>query len=293
MATGGAGADGRGAGRYGGVAREHHRHRPLDLPHLKDPSRRAPEEPTLKADPFAQLKLLDVQELDSRIDQLRHQLASLPEHEQISALQAARGTLADQERDARILVDDLTREQKKADADVEQVKARRERDRTRMDQGLVTNPKDLERMTHELTTLERRISDLEDAEIEVMERLEEAEGALAATTAQLTSTDEQLAAATVARDERSTELNESLSSVQAERATAVQGLPADLMGLYDRLRASKQGIAAAALRARQCGGCRLTLNPSDLAVIAKAPVDEVVRCEECSRILVRTAESGL
>ena len=162
-----------------------------------------------------------------------------------------------------------------------------------MDQGLVTNPKDLERMTHELTTLERRISDLEDAEIEVMERLEEAEGALAATTAQLTSTDEQLAAATVARDERSTEINESLSSVQAERATAVQGLPADLMGLYDRLRASKQGIAAAALRARQCGGCRLTLNPSDLAVIAKAPVDEVVRCEECSRILVRTAESGL
>ena len=48
-----------------------------------------------------------------------------------------------------------------------------------------------------------------------------------------------------------------------------------------------------ALRRRECGGCRLTLNPSDLATIAAAPSDEVVRCEECSRILVRTGESGL
>ena len=72
-------------------------------------------------------------------------------------------------RDARILVDDLTKEQRKADADVEQVKARRERDRSRMDAGLITNPKDLERMTHELESLERRINSLEDDELEVME----------------------------------------------------------------------------------------------------------------------------
>jgi len=64
------------------------------------------------------------------------------------------------------------------------------------------------------------------------------------------------------------------------------------MALYERIRTQK-GVGAAELRARQCGGCRLTLNPSDLAVIAKAPVDEVMRCEECSRILVRTGESGL
>jgi predicted nucleic acid-binding Zn-ribbon protein len=148
-------------------------------------------------------------------------------------------------------------------------------------------------MTHELVTLERRIGDLEDAEIEVMERLEEAERALTATTEELAGTDAQLTATTAARDEKAAGIEGSLTRVRAERATAVQGLPEDLMALYDRLRASKQGVAAAALRARQCGGCRLTLNPSDLAVIAKAPVDEVVRCEECSRILVRTAESGL
>jgi len=234
-----------------------------------------------------------VQELDSRIDQLRHQLASLPEHEQISGLQSTRAALVNQSRDAQILVDDLNREQRKADADVEQVKARRERDRSRMDQGLVTNPKDLERMSHELASLERRISSLEDVEIEVMEKLEEAQGTLDSTATELAATDEALAVATTARDVRAAEIHETLAQATVERATAADGLPDDLMGLYDKLRTSKQGVAAAALHARRCSGCQMTINPSDLAVIAKAPSDEVVRCEECSRILVRTSDSGL
>jgi len=234
-----------------------------------------------------------VQELDSRIDQLRHQLASLPEHEQISGLQSTRAALVNQSRDAQILVDDLNREQRKADADVEQVKARRERDRSRMDQGLVTNPKDLERMSHELASLERRISSLEDVEIEVMEKLEEAQGTLDSTATELAATDEALAVATTARDARAAEIHETLAQATVERATAADGLPDDLMGLYDKLRTSKQGVAAAALHARRCSGCQMTINPSDLAVIAKAPSDEVVRCEECSRILVRTSDSGL
>ena len=234
-----------------------------------------------------------MQELDSRIDQLRHQLASLPEHAQIAGLQAERTRLVDQSRDAQILVDDLNREQRKADADVEQVKSRRERDRSRMDQGLVTNPKDLERMGHELESLERRISSLEDVEIEVMEKLEEAQGTLESTAVELAGIDQQLADATTARDARAVEINDELTRAAADRTTAADGLPDDLMALYDKLRVSKQGVAAAALRARRCSGCQMTINPSDLAVIAKAPSDEVVRCEECSRILVRTSESGL
>jgi predicted nucleic acid-binding Zn-ribbon protein len=162
-----------------------------------------------------------------------------------------------------------------------------------MDQGLVTNPKDLERMQHELVSLERRISDLEDAEIEVMERLEEAQRDLDATTGELAATDQQLADATTARDAHAAEINERLAEVARDRSAAAEGLPDDLMALYDKLRASKQGLAAAPLRARRCEGCQLTLNAGDLAVIAKAPSDEVVRCEECSRILVRTSESGL
>lgn len=248
---------------------------------------------TLKADPFAQLKLLDVQALDSRADQLRHQLTSLPELAEIAALTQTRTSLQEQVRDAHIVMDDLSTDQRKADADVEQVKARRKRDRDRIDQGLITNPKDLERMQHELVSLERRISTLEDEELEVMERVEEAQQSLASLTAQLEAADERLAVLVAARDEKAAALEAELADVVAERGTMIGDLPADLLALYERLRAGKGGLGAAALRARQCEGCRLTLDNAELAVIKKAPSDEVVRCEECQRILVRTGESGL
>ena len=73
----------------------------------------------------------------------------------------------------------------------------------------------------------------------------------------------------------------------------VQDVPDDLLALYDKLRQSKGGVGAAELRARQCGGCRLTLDNSEISQIKAAPSDLVIRCEECQRILVRTSESGL
>ena len=162
-----------------------------------------------------------------------------------------------------------------------------------MEQGLVNNPKDLERMQHELVSLERRITALEDEELEVMERLEEAQKSLDSLLGQLARRDERLVALGEARDRQVLEIEEELARIDAEREPTAADIPADLMALYDRLRQHKGGVGAAALRARQCGGCRLSLDNAELAVIRKAPSDEVIRCEECQRILVRTHESGL
>ena len=247
----------------------------------------------MKADPSDQLKLLDVQELDARADQLRHQRRSLPEIAEIAGLEAQRRTLADQLRDAQILVDDLAVEQRKADADVEQVKARRTRDRERMDAGLISNPKDLERMQHELESLERRITTLEDEELEVMERLEDAQRTLDQLQAESAHLEERLATLAEERDRKLAHLDTKLADIESERGPASEGLPADLRALYDRLREQKGGVGAAALRARRCSGCQLTLDAAELATIKASPGDEVIRCEECQRILVRTPESGL
>jgi uncharacterized protein len=260
--------------------------------HRRTTSRDA-EERALKADPAAQLALLDVQALDARADLLRHQRRTLPELAEIAALEATRAGFDERRRDAQILVDDLTAEQAKVDADVEQVKTRRTRDRDRMDQGLITNPKDLERMQGELESLERRITTLEDEELEVMARLEDAEKDLESFAAQVAATDERLAALTAARDERTGALDAELASLEVQRRPAAQGLPADLLALYDKLRDAKGGVGAAELRARECGGCRLTLDAHEIGEIRALPEDTVVRCEECQRILVRTAESGL
>jgi uncharacterized protein len=247
----------------------------------------------VKADPSAQVRLLDLQDLDSRADQLRHQRRSLAELAVLAELTADRGRLDGEAQDARIAVDDLAVEQAKVDADVEQVKTRRVRDQQRIDQGLVSNPKDIQRMQQEMVSLERRITSLEDDEIEVMERLEEAQSTLDGLTAQLTETDEKIAVATTSRDTKLDEIDHSLGEVEAQRGPVVAELPADLLALYDRLRESKNGVGAALLRARRCSGCMLDLDNAELATIRAAADDDVIRCEECSRILVRTSESGL
>ena len=246
----------------------------------------------MKADPAHQLKLLDLAELDSKAAQFRHQRGTLPEIAGIATLGEERTSITDQQRDARIVVDDLTAEQKKADREVEAVKTRRERDRSRMDSGQISNPKDLERMQHELVSLERRIGTLEDAELEVMEALEEAQQTLAGLDIRSDDIDARLAELIAKRDAKQQEMDAALTELMASRTPAAAGIDDALLSLYERLREQK-GIGAALLRARQCGGCQLTLDASEISRIRTAPDDEVIRCEECQRILVRTGESGL
>lgn len=161
-----------------------------------------------------------------------------------------------------------------------------------MDSGAVASPKDLERMQHELATLDRRIGVLEDEELGLMEQLEEAQTALTTLEERIAGVDERLADLAASREEKAADLDAQLAEVAGERPSTVEGLPADLLALYDKLRETK-GIGAAELRARRCGGCQLMLDAAELSRIRGLPSNEVVRCEECARILVRTSESGL
>jgi hypothetical protein len=238
------------------------------------------------------VKLLDVCELDSRALQLRHRRAHLPQAAVVAELQASKKTTDDAVRDARVIRDDLERVQKKADADVEAVKTRRRRDQERMDSGAISSAKDLERMQHELATLDRRISVLEDEELEVMEQLEEAQASVTRLEAELAEITEKLAVAVDSVDVETSKIDGELAGVAEERAPALESIPDDLLALYSRL-SEKMGVGAAELRARRCGGCNLQLDPAEISRIRGLAADEVVRCEECSRILVRTAESGL
>lgn len=246
----------------------------------------------MKADPTAQAALLDLQAQDSILAQLQHRKKTLPEHAEIAELEVQLKEVDGQRIEADTKVSDLTRDQKKADAEVEQVKTRRTRDEERLNSGAVSNPKDLASLQHELVALERRIGTLEDAELEVMEALEEAQSVLSARQAEVDRIKAEIERKIATRDTATTVIDQQLIDAQAERESTVDGVPDDLMALYDKLR-GQYGVGAAALRARRCEGCRLEINGADLRELAAAPEDEVLRCPECSRILVRTAESGL
>lgn len=247
----------------------------------------------VKASPEAQLRLLDLADLDAELGRLDHRRRGLPEHAELSQLEQRDRELRDEVAALDAIEGDLKREQGKAEADVEQVRTRITRDRARLDAGQVSSPKELESLQSEIESLLRRQSDLEDVELEVMERREAAQARLAEAAEERRKVAADIESATARRDEMLAELAEQ-SGKAADRRTAVAAEePADLIDLYEKLRIQHGGVGAAALRRGQCQGCHLTLNTVDLNAIRAAAPDEVLRCEECRRILVRTAESGL
>jgi predicted nucleic acid-binding Zn-ribbon protein len=247
----------------------------------------------VKASPEAQLRLLELADIDAELTRIEHRRRGLPEHAELQRLEARDGELRDSIAALTAQNSDLKREQAKAEADVEQVRARIERDRGRLDGGMVNSPRELENLQSEVQSLHRRQSDLEEVVLDVMERLETAQGELARATAEREQLAVQLTDVTAARDAAMGELGEQSVKAADRRVEIASAIPAELLDLYDKLRAQHGGVGAAALRQRRCQGCNLTLNTVDLNAIRVAPEDDVLRCEECRRILVRTVDSGL
>lgn len=247
----------------------------------------------MKADPFVQLRLLDLQALDSALDRLAHKRKTLPEIAEMARLEGLVDGLRDDLVRAETEVSDLQRDLTKVEAEVEQVRARRTRDEERLASGAITQPKQLQDLEHEVATLTRRQSDLEDGELEVMERLEAAQAVLDEHTAARSGHLAARSEAEAARDVAFVEIDADIVRITAERAEMAATFPGDLLALYEKIRSAEGGVGAGAIGRGACGGCRLDLMGNEKAAIRAAAVDEVLRHEECGRIMVRTAESGL
>ena len=167
------------------------------------------------------------------------------------------------------------------------------RDQQRLDSGQVGSPKELENLQSEIESLHRRQTELEDAELEVMEQREVVQARLKELQDELAGIDSGLADATSRRDAALTEIAAEVEKTAAHRAEVAGTLPGELLTLYTKLRESSGGVGAAALRRGRCEGCHLQLNTTDLNRLRDADPEEVVRCEECRRVLIRTADSGL
>ena len=244
----------------------------------------------MKAAPEAQRRLLDLQAVDTALAQLAHRRRSLPELAELEAVAREISALEDERVRAQVAVDDLDRDISRFEKDIEQVRTRKDRDQKRLEAGGAL--REIEGLQHELATLNRRQSELEDAELELMEQRETAEAALNEVKGRLAEAMERRTAAETRRDEAYSDIAKEEEFKQSSRGPLVADLPADLVTLYDKIR-TDSGLGAALVRSGRCGGCRIELYGADLARVKAAPADEVVRCEECRRIMVRTTESGL
>ncbi|GAA2521445.1 zinc ribbon domain-containing protein [Pilimelia columellifera] len=246
----------------------------------------------MKAAPAAQLRLLDLQTVDTALAQLAHRRRSLPEIAELDALARELSKLEDERVRAQVAVDDLDRDIARLESDTDQVRARKRKDEDRLVGGGLP-ARELTALQHEVESLTRRQGELEDAELALMEQREQAQ-------ANLDGVTERLSATRANRDEAQRRHDETLAGISRDeefhrtaRQAVVADLPGDLVSLYLKVQDSAGVMAAALVQGGRCGGCRIEFSGSERARLKAAAADEITRCEDCRRIMVRTSESGL
>lgn len=247
----------------------------------------------MKAAPADQERLLELQTLDSRLDRLAHRRHTLPELAELERIEARLAELHDEIVTAETEDGDLARDQKKLENEVDMVRSRAERDQQRLDAGQVSTPRELENLQSEIASLGNRQAELEDKVLELMEVREQVQSRLTEAQAERDRLHGERTDTEKRRDAAFAEIDAESNSTSDERKALAAALPGDLIALYEKVRESHNGVGAAALARGRCEGCHLQLDSVQLRDIANASPDEVLRCDECRRILVRTAHSGL
>jgi predicted nucleic acid-binding Zn-ribbon protein len=230
--------------------------------------------------------MLDLQALDTRLDQIAHKRKTLAQHARIAELDGQIADLDTAIAASRTSVGDIRREVTKAETDVQMVRDRAARDQARLDSGS-GSAKDLQALQSEIASLARRQGDLEDVELEAMERLEAHEAALGELTTAHAALLNERAGVVAERDAETAVLDGQAAQVRAERDAVAAPLEDRLVQLYDRLRGRLGGVAVAALRRGRSEGSGLPVPATELAKIKATPEDEIVYCEDSGRILVR------
>lgn len=243
-----------------------------------------------KAPQAEQLRLLDLQAHDSKLNQLQRQAATVRANPELAALAAQVATAESEHVTAATNLSDAERDLTRAEDDVQAVVTRLERDEQRLNSGTGSS-KDLTALQSEVASLTRRRSDLEDIELEVMERVEAARAARDEARKRAESIQGQLRELEKTRDEELARIEAERAEVQAARDELAASFEPALLALYDRTLA-KRGVGAARLFHGRSEGSGLQLSPGDLADISRAADDDVVICPDSGCILVRSAEWG-
>ncbi len=236
------------------------------------------------ASPFE--ALLAVQAHDTRLDQISHQLAGLPARQARDQAAAALRAIDDEVEAATAERSDLARQQKRLEDEIETIGAKRAHEEAALYGGSVTNARALQDLQEEIDSLQRRISGLEDQELEIMEQIEPVDARLGDLSRRRAEAADVLDAAEMELTAAEAELAVARDAEQAARDALVPEVDPTLLAEYQSLRAGRGGVGVARLVGSQCGGCHLGLSAMEVARIRKLGPGEITHCEECGRLLV-------
>ncbi|MGB6208717.1 zinc ribbon domain-containing protein [Mycobacterium sp.] len=238
----------------------------------------------MKAAVAQQRSLLEIAELDAELSKIAHRAGHLSERQDCERLQTDQVAVDDRRAALGIALEDLDAQISRFELEIDAVRQREDRDRSLLQS--VADAKQLSELQHELDTLQRRQSSLEDSLLEVMERREQLQAELAAEVAKSDALQTDLAAAQQALDGVLEEIEQARRLRSTRRDELTAALDPELVALYERQRAGG-GPGAGALQGRRCGACRIEIDRGELSRISAAAEDDVLRCPECGAILLR------
>jgi uncharacterized protein len=244
----------------------------------------------MKAEVAQQRYLLELTGLDAELLRLEHRAKHLPEQQRLDAIQEECTAANDRLAVLSLALEDLDGQVAKFESEVEGVRQREDRDRGLLAGGH-TDHKQLVELQHELETLERRQSSLEDSLLEVMERREQVQEEQAAQLVRIDELQSELSAVQATLDGALVTIEQERHRGRSRRDQLTTAVDAELLALYERVRA-KGGIGAGLLQGRRCGACRIEIDKGELSRISAAPEDDVLRCPECGAILLRLKGFG-
>lgn len=237
----------------------------------------------MKASGTQQAELLSLANLDLEITRTRVSLASLTSGEAFSELRKAQRDAAAALISARNALDSVELELTRAEADLKLVEQRIEKDKLRLNQ--TSSPKDAQGIQSELDTLAKRKSELEDLELAVLERKEEAEASFKTVMTDKQAIDEDLSAKESVNETQILKLRSGIDLATTQRSQQASRISTELLELYEKKAA--RGVAVGRLLGRECGACRMTIGATALAEINSCPRDEIATCPDCQAILIR------
>jgi uncharacterized protein len=244
----------------------------------------------MKAEVIQQRSLLELADLDAELSRIDHRSSHLAEQQRFEQIQADHRDANDRLASLGLALEDLDAQIAKFESEIEGVRDREDRDRKMLDAGAIS-AKQLADLQHELETLERRQSSLEDSLLEVMERREELQTKQTNELGKIDALESELAEAQRARDDALAAIEQKRQQGVSRRDELTAGLDPNLVSLYERQR-SGGGPGAARLQGRRCGACRIEIDRGEIARITAAADDDVLRCPECGAILLRVKDGG-
>lgn len=232
--------------------------------------------------------LLAVQEIDTHLDQLAHRLQTLPVRDRLAELEEEMAGLDRQIDEVDQRRAELDREQRRLEDEIASFRERAAQADKQLYSGATNNPRELQALQDDIASIHRRISKLEDDELDVMELLEPVEAERARLVGEQETLDQQMQGARAELAEAEAAIEAELAEAREERSKAAAAVSEDLWPEYESLRSRLGGIAIARLVGSTCQGCHLGLSAVELDRIRRLSLDDPVHCEECGRLLVRS-----